>query len=149
MMGLIFIYISYLMLTDIPPKESLLWLHSADVKEIEYLEESGEVIRINLSTASWCCLSVKNTKEGFASLLTAVRANEAFSIGYNKERELFSDSPRRYTVIYEIIANGSVVKSYENHVRTLKFIFLGVGLLGLFMLGSAVYYGVCGFPPGR
>lgn len=147
--GSIFIYMSYLMLTDVPPKETLLWLHSADVTETLYLEGNGEVSRIRFFTSSGYCLSVNHNKEGFSSLLNAAEDGKQFSIGYNMERELFSDSPQRYTVIYEILADGEVVKSYEKHIKMLKYIFWGVGIMGLFMLGSAIYYGILGFPPAR
>ena len=144
--GIFFLYIAFMMITDIPDKETLLWLSSSDVTDIRYIEANDGVTRIRFSTESGCCISVSSKKEGFSSLLEATRNGENFSIGYNKERELFSESPKLYNIIYEIVANGSVVKSYEEHVKTLKYILWGVGLMGLFMLGGAVYYGYFGFP---
>ena len=145
-MGILFLYTAFMVLTDIPDKETLLWLNSSDVTDISYLEAKEGVSRIRLSTESGYCISVSSSKEGFSSLLEAARNRKDFSVGYNKEGQLFSDGPERYDVVYEIVANGRVVKSYEEHAKALRYIFCGVGLMGLFMLGGALYYGYFGFP---
>lgn len=121
--GFFLLYTAYMMITDIPNKESLLWLSSSDVTDIKYVEDGDVTTRIKFSKDSGCCISVSSKKEGFSSLLHAARNGKDFSIGYNKERALFSESPKRYTVIYEIISNGKVVKSYEDHVKILRYIF--------------------------
>ena len=135
--GSYLIHVSYMILSDIPDKKDLIWITSDEVIDAR-LSGTNAKGRIKLYNENGYCLSVSNKKNGYTELFNAINTNKIYTIGYNPERQLHSDNENVYNIVYEIIINNEVVKSYEEHVKTQRYMFIFIGLLGLFMLLGAI-----------
>ena len=131
------IHVSYMILSDIPNKQDLIWITSDEVIDAR-LSGTNAKGRIKLYNENGYCLSISNKKNGYTELFNAINADKVYSIGYNPERQLHSDNENVYNIVYEISISNEVVKSYEEHVKMQRYMFLFIGLLGLFILLGAI-----------
>ena len=137
--GLFLIYFAYSMFTNYPSKSALIWLPNSEVSEVKYSASKDSLKRMCLFSKEGLCLSINSDEEGFAQLLAATKNGVNYSIGYYKEHAILSDDPTLYNMIYEIQIGGKVVRSYDERIRGLKNLCGGVGLLGVLLIGFALY----------
>jgi len=127
------------MLTDIPQKNELKWAYSSDVAEVKYSKTRKSGREMCLITRDKLCLYVNSKQAGFSELDAAITNGVNYSIGFNQEHEIFSDSPKLYNIIYAIEVDGVAVRSYEKMVKDAQYIFFGLLALGAFLVGYALY----------
>jgi hypothetical protein len=131
-------YISFMMISDLPDRSELIVLQSSNVVDVEFLAPSGLLSSVRFKDRNGLRLTVCSEDDGFEELVHAIHTGQPYKIYYNRERELFSSSPKLYSVIYEIHAGDNVVNSYDERVKSIRTGFGAIGVFGLLWVVGAI-----------
>jgi hypothetical protein len=134
----IVLYISFMMISDLPDRSELISLQSSNVVDVEFRTPTGSLSSVRLYDRRGLRLTVCPKEDGFGQLVQAIHTGQPYTIYYNRERELFSSSAKLYNVIYEIHAGDIVVNSYDERVKSIRRVFGAIGVFGLLWLAGAI-----------
>lgn len=144
--GLVFIvlaallaYASHALFAGIPDKSGLIWVASSDVKEVRYFEKRRGGHGLCMTTRDLRCLALDSQETGYAELLAATKDGARYSVGYIEDRDIFSDGPERYNIIYAITVNGVPVASFENRVDGERYFASALLAVAILLLGLAAH----------
>lgn len=132
------IYFSVMMISDLPVRSELISLKSSEVVGVQYGTPSGSQSSVRLYDRHGLRLTFCPKEDGFRQLAHAIHTGQPYTIYYNRERRLFSNSPKLYNIVYEIRVKGNVVKSYDERVERIWTVFGSIGVFGLLWLAGAI-----------
>jgi hypothetical protein len=141
-LGPLLVYVAYLMLTDIPDKSELITVNTADIVDVKYghyYRKGRKIPQMCFDTREWDCVIVPEEAAGFKELEHAVEHQIPYSIGFIQTRELFSDSSKRYNMVYAVDVNGRSVKSFDGRVMETRVLWSAVFGLGVVAIGLAIH----------
>lgn len=140
-LGPLMMYGAYSFLADIPDRSEMITVNTADIMAVEngqFNRKGHAIAQMCFITRQWGCVLVTADTVGFKDLELAVEQRRKYAIGFVRERELFSNSSRRYNMVYAVDIDGRNIKSFDDHVVTLKMLGITVFGLGLTALGFAI-----------
>lgn len=136
-LGPFIVYFAYLLLTGIPERSELISVSTADIVSVKYGQwnrKGHEISQMCFVTRQWGCVNVTAEVVEFKDLEQAVAHRRPYVIGFVREAELFSDSNKRYNMVYAVDINGRNIKSFDDQVtkrRVLVFVVFGLGVAAL------------------
>ena len=131
--GGVFIFGSYLTISNIPDRADLIALVPSVVHEA-YVDKSINGDMLRLFDAQGGSVTVNPRKDYYQDLVAAIDSGQSYRVLYARERGLFSNDRKAYIVIYDVSVNGETLESFESRVNQLRLFCSGTFAFGLVML---------------